>query len=204
MDSNSGDNLSLLLQRASNGDSAALATLLLEYQAELLKYINRRLPAAVKSITDPEDIIQETSFEACRMIRGFVPGEHRSFYRWLVRIANFRIKSACQRYRARRTGVISEGVGEDASVLNALSQLSIYRRTPSASAAMHEFAAKLEQALNRLIPDYRQVLVHRFIEGLSPDEIAGKMNRTSNQIYVLNSRALGALRGQLASASHYA
>ena len=192
-----------LVERASAGEAAALATLLLDHEQQLLNYVSRRLPLAVKSLVDPEDIVQETSYEACRMIGGFAPQGPDSFQRWLFRIANLRIKAAIQKFRSRRTHVVSSGIAEDASILSALEQLATYRRTPSASAAMHEFAATVERSLYRLIPDYREVIVHRYLNGLSVEETADRMKRNSDKIYVLCSRAIGALRLQLASASHF-
>jgi RNA polymerase sigma-70 factor, ECF subfamily len=192
-----------LIQRASAGDAAALALLLQEYEPRLLSYVVRRLPSRIQSIAGPEDIVQDTCYEACRLVRGFVPQGSNSFYRWLIRIANLRIKAAIQKHRTRRTYAISTSVSDDASVLAALEQLVVYKRTPSRSAAAHEFVSRVEQSLNRLIPDYRQVIVHRFIEGLSVEETAQGMSRDSEKVYVLCSRALGALRGQLGSASHF-
>lgn len=192
-----------LCERAAAGDGAALAALLQDYEPRLLEYARRRLPIPVRSLAEPEDIVQETCYEACRLIRGFVPQGPHSFYRWLVRIANFRIRAIIQKCRSRRTYAASAGMDDETAVYSALEQLVLYRRTPSASAAMHEFTSRIEQSLDRLIPDYRQVIVYRYLEGLSVDETAQRMNRNSDQIYVLCSRAIGALRSQLATASHY-
>jgi RNA polymerase sigma-70 factor (ECF subfamily) len=193
-----------LIQLATAGDGAALATLLQGYESALQRYAARRLPQRVRHIQGPEDIVQDTSFEACRLIRGFVSQGPGSFYRWLVRIANLRILAAIQKHRSRRTHALSSSLAEHSSILAALEQIVLYRRTPSRSAAAHEFVLKIEQSLDRLSEDYRRVITHRFLEGLSVDETAQRMNRNSNHIYVMCSRALGALREQLESASHYA
>jgi RNA polymerase sigma-70 factor (ECF subfamily) len=193
----------LLIKYAVAGDGAALATLLQDYEPRLMEYANRRVPHEVRSLAAPEDIVQDTCYEACRMIRGFDPRGPNYFYRWLIRIANLRIKAAIQKFRSRRTHAVSAGIGDDGSVINALEQLKLYRRTPSGSAAAHEFVLTVERSLERLNRDYRDVIVHRFIEGLSVEETADRMGRDSNKVYVLCSRALGALRLQLASASHF-
>jgi RNA polymerase sigma-70 factor (ECF subfamily) len=191
-----------LITLSSAGDGAALATLLQAYEGDLLCYAMRRLPQKVRHIQGPEDIVQDTCFEACRLIRGFVSESPGSFYRWLVRIANFRIMAVIQKHRSRRTHALS-ALAEDGSTLMALEQLVLYRRTPSRSAAAHEFVLEVERSLQQLSDDYRRVIVHRFIDGLSVDETAKRMNRNTNNIYVLCSRALVALRAQLRSASHY-
>ena len=192
-----------LIELASAGDGAALATLLQEYEPKLLEYVRRRLPRAVQTLAGPEDIVQDTCYEACRMIHGFRPQGTHCFYRWLVRIANLRIKATIQKYRTRRTNAVSTAVSDDSSVLSALEQLVIYRRTPSGSAVAHEFISAIERSLDRLIPAYREVITCRFIDGLSVDETAQRMHKANDQVYVLSSRALGALREQLRSASRY-
>jgi RNA polymerase sigma-70 factor, ECF subfamily len=192
-----------LIERASIGDGAALATLLQEFEPKLLEYVRRRLPRAVGTLAAPEDIVQDTCYEACRMIKGFVSQGGNSFYRWLVRIANLRIKATIQKYRSRRMQAVSTSASDESSVLNALEQLVVYRRTPSGSAVAHEFISAIERSLDRLTPSYREVITHRFINGLSVDETAERMGKASDQVYVLSSRALSALREQLQSASRY-
>ncbi len=192
-----------LIQLASAGDGAALATLLLAHEEELRRYIARRLPQRVRHVQGPDDIVQDTCFEACRMIKGFVDQGPGSFHRWLIRISNLRILAAIQRYRARRTHAVSATLSDSSSILSALEQLSVYRRTPSHSAAAHEFLLKIEQSIQWLSNDQRRVITHRFLEGLSVQETAQRMGRTANQIYFICSRALDALREQLESASHY-
>ncbi|GAB4500198.1 MAG: hypothetical protein OHK0052_16260 [Anaerolineales bacterium] len=55
-------------------------------------------------------------------------------------------------------------------------------------------AKTLREALVQLNDDYREVLVLRFLEGLSPQETADTMRRSEGAIRVLQHRALGALR----------
>jgi RNA polymerase sigma-70 factor, ECF subfamily len=193
-----------LIPLAVAGDGAAIATLLQAAEPRLQTYVSRRLPRAVQTTVSPEDVVQETCYEACRLIRGFVPRGSNSFDRWVIRIANFRIQAAIQKYRSRQTYTISAASEDDASMLGAIEQLVVYRRTPSASAAAHEFIFAIERALDRLIPAYRQVITDRFINGFTVDETANRMHKTPNQVYVLSSRALGALRVQLKSASRFA
>jgi RNA polymerase sigma-70 factor (ECF subfamily) len=192
-----------LIELASAGDGAALATLLQECEPKLLDYARRRLPRAVFALASPEDIVQETCYEACRLIRGFTPQGQNSFFRWLIRIANLRIKATIQKYRSRRTRAVSTEMNDDSSMLAALEHLVVYRRTPSTSALAHEFISAIERSLDRLIPAYRDVITCRFIDGLSVDETAQRMGKANDQVYVLSSRALGALREQLRSASRY-
>jgi RNA polymerase sigma-70 factor (ECF subfamily) len=53
-----------------------------------------------------------------------------------------------------------------------------------------ERAVDLANELNKLPPQYRDVIVYRVIQGLSFDEIAEQMERTSGAVRMLWLRAL--------------
>ncbi len=59
------------------------------------------------------------------------------------------------------------------------------------------------QALSQLKPDFNEVLTLRFIAGLSPDETAEVMNRSTGAVRVLQHRALATLREIMEEASPY-
>jgi RNA polymerase sigma-70 factor (ECF subfamily) len=177
-------------------------TLLLSERGPLLAYINRHLPAELAASADPQDVLQDTYFEAFRRIGQFRADDATSVYRWLVTIARNRI---AELLRARRTakrggGGASVGQGSD-SLVALLEELVVYRRTPSRSAAAHEFLVAVERALGRLDDDYRQAVSLRYLDGLTPGEIARKMGRTERAVHMLCSRGLKAVRMDLRSAS---
>ena len=62
--------------------------------------------------------------------------------------------------------------------------------TPSKQLRREERFDRLEQAINRLNPDYRTALILARIEGLKVHEIAAKMNRSTKAVYALLARAL--------------
>src|SRR5207248_10680102 len=101
-----------LIELASAGDGAALATLLQEYEPKLLEYVRRRLPRAVETLAGPEDIVQDTWYEAWRMIHGFRSQGNNSFYRWLIRFTNLRTKATIQKFRTRRSNTVWTAVAD--------------------------------------------------------------------------------------------
>lgn len=58
----------------------------------------------------------------------------------------------------------------------------------------HERFDRLEAAVKKLTPEYRQVVLLSRIEGLSAKEIADRMNRSPNAVRHLIVRALRELR----------
>lgn len=191
------------LKQAIAGDAPALATLLQFYEGDLLAYVERRLPKRVRHLAEPEDITQETFYETSRLIAGFQIQGDGHFFRWLMSIANHRIMRVIEKYRLRRTDPISGGLSNDQSIIGLLEQVSTYRRTPSQSAVSHELVVTIERCIEQLIPQYRQVIMYRYLEGLTPEQTATKMDRQVSQVYVLSSRALNVLREQLVSASRH-
>lgn len=61
----------------------------------------------------------------------------------------------------------------------------------------------VQEALNRLSPDYRRVLTWRIIEGRPVEEVAGKMKRTPGAIRSLQLRALRALKAILEEGGYF-
>jgi RNA polymerase sigma-70 factor (ECF subfamily) len=61
----------------------------------------------------------------------------------------------------------------------------------------------LYEALEELREDYRQVLILRFINGLSPGEVADVIGKSEGAVRVLQHRALKALRKVLKDSPKY-
>lgn len=85
-----------------------------------------------------------------------------------------------------------------------LQDLALYSRTPSTSAAAHEFLWILEEALQKLSPDQRSAVRLRHIDGLSLAEAAARMQRSEDAVRKLSHRGLASLRIMLRTASMYA
>jgi RNA polymerase sigma-70 factor, ECF subfamily len=192
---------SLLIDRAVAGDSNALERLLNLQHAPLLKFITRQLPPALRRSTDPADIVQQTHFEACRLIRGFVPdGKKDALFRWLATIARHRMINLLDSASVRREAGEDEADGMG-TVVALLDKMRSGRRTPSKSAAAHELMLAIESSIRRLPNNYRRVITLRHVEGLSAAETAAEMNESVERIYWLCSRALHALRAEFKSDS---
>ena len=191
---------SVLIQRAVSGDAHALERLLFVEHDRVLGYVRKNLPGDLAASIDPADIVQDTCFEACRLIAGFQSTGDDCFFRWLIAIARNRMLALHRQYRARRTNGSAD---RGARVADALEQLASHRRTPSKSAAAHEFMILLERSLGRLRPDYRRVVTLRHLDGLSVPDTAVRMGKSPEAIYLLCSRALRALRVDLESVSFF-
>jgi RNA polymerase sigma-70 factor (ECF subfamily) len=139
-----------LLRAAGKGSSEAFGGLV-ERHADGLFRLAYRL---VGNAPDAEDVLQEAvmgAFEQARKFRG-----HSTVKTWLTRIV-MRQAARSHRRRARRaTGSLPEGMEHDGGV------------GPEVAALRMD----VTQALQKLTPDHREVVVLREFEGLSYAEMA--------------------------------
>jgi RNA polymerase sigma-70 factor, ECF subfamily len=73
--------------------------------------------------------------------------------------------------------------------------------SPSQQAARREQAVLLADALERLAPDYREVLIWHHLHEYSFPEVAGRMGRSVDAVKKLWARALAQLKRSMGGAS---
>jgi RNA polymerase sigma-70 factor (ECF subfamily) len=133
-----------------------------------------------------EDLVQETFLEAVRSASGFRGDAALST--WLCAIARHRL---ARHFRAeRRREVADSGLvavagddGEEAVEDDAID--TVDRRD------------EVMSALGRLPVLHRQVLVLKYLDGMSVEEVAGELGRSRVQVQSLLQRAREGLRREL-------
>jgi RNA polymerase sigma-70 factor (ECF subfamily) len=149
-----------LLAAVMAGDQTAFATLVTRYHAPLLGYLYR-LVDGDRALA--EDLVQETLLRVLR--QGRCPAEFR-FKPWLytiaINLARDHFKSAGVRRRER-----SDDAEEDA-----LGRVADSAPGPEASALAAEQGREVRAALAQLGEEYRIVVVLRFYQGFTLQEIA--------------------------------
>jgi RNA polymerase sigma-70 factor, ECF subfamily len=168
------------------GDQVALATLVARHHAPLLSYLCR-LVGGNRPLA--EDLAQETLL---RMLRqGTCPAD-RPFKPWLYTIATNlardHFKSAAVRLRGRTDE-------EDAG----LRQLPDGTPGPEERALAQEQGSEVRAALAQLSEDHRVVVVLRFYQGFSLQEIAEMLQIPVGTVKSRLSIALHRLRAVLAA-----
>lgn len=153
-----------LVRRVQAGDVKAFDQLITKYR--------ERLYAIVYNLTsnreDASDLAQEAFIKAFRSIHNF-KGES-SFFTWLYRIAVNSSLTHLKRSRLRRFfsfETLDEEVAQS-DIIEALAD-KMHSDKPM---LVKELQEKLNEALQRLSPNHRTVVVLFEIEGLSHQEIA--------------------------------
>ena len=140
---------------------------------------------------EPLDVLQEAWLRA-RELRGrFTGGGERGFARWLCRIAENTLRDLC---RADRAGVRRRR--EPGPVSAVFERLSGAGTGPATALGRSEELARLRAGLEGLEPEVREVVLLRFFEERTLDEIAHKTGRSPSAV----RRALGRATAALAKA----
>ena len=192
--SGNGSELSLV-SRASAGDRSAMQELLMLHHRQLITTIEKRVPADLRGVLSADDVCQEAYVSVFRQITSFQPHDEHAFERWLRTIADRKLVDLIRTQRAAKRGggqrVDARYARNDtSSMIELLDILAVHERTPSRSAAHRELVRIVQDALDGLKEDYREVLRLRYIQSLSVAETAQQMGRSDGAVMMLCNRGL--------------
>lgn len=193
--------IDLLIQQAQAGDEQALAQLFDCYRGKLSRMIQLRMDPRLNSRIDVDDVLQDTFVELTRKIREYSRVDKLPFFLWLRMTAG---ETLIRLYRKH--------VGAD--MRSAKREIGIFDRVPNASTFFlasklagrftsvdrnmirEEVLQKLQNALNQLDEEDRELLAMRHYEELTSDEIAliSGENLTASGVRKRLTRALRKLR----------
>ncbi len=150
-----------LIAECLQGNTAAFGELVRRYQERLYNSVYR----LVGSAEDAQDVVQEAFLNAYQSLDGF-KGDAR-FFTWLYRIA---VNTAISHKRKHRTMVPMETQknGEHSIEPHDPSEAS----RPEHALEQAEQQRRVRQALDRLSPEHRAVLVMKDLEGQKYETMA--------------------------------
>lgn len=190
-----------LVERVRQGDSAALADYVQAKRPQLLAFIEKQLSSALRRKVEPEDLLQEISAEAVRVVAQ-VDLSERDPFSWLCQISERRIIDAHRRFfgaqkrdAGREVPLQGGGGGGGDDERSPLVDLLIVSMTsPSSAFSRNQRELLLLAALDKLPPEQRDALRMRYVEGLPSKEIADRMQKTDGAIRVMLTRSLKRLQ----------
>ena len=158
---------------AKAGDEDALRFLYLRYADNVYGYVC----SIVRDEHEAEDVTQQIFTKLMRALQRYEP-RSVPFSAWILRIAH---NAAIDSMRARRAVPCEEVRSPDLED----------------SSVAHERARDLQEALSHLPDEQREVIVMRFVLGLSPGEIAERIGRSEDAVHGLQHRGRRTLRREL-------
>lgn len=130
---------------------------------------------------DADDILQESKVVMWRAFDQFEPGTN--FAAWARKICFHQVLA----YRKRRH--------RDRLDFSEVFLHAVADEMEHASDHLAERERALQGCLAKLIPDHRQVLELRYLQGLELEAMANRLNRTTTALYRLLSRIRQSLHG---------
>jgi RNA polymerase sigma-70 factor (ECF subfamily) len=186
---------------ARAGQADALGRLLELYRNYLELLARLQIGRRLQSKVDAADVVQETFLDAHAAFAEFRGSTERELVAWLRQVLACNLASLIRRYfgTQRRDVHLERQLAADLDQSSqALDRGFVAATTsPSQQAEQREQAVLLADALGRLPPDYREVIILRQLEGLSFLEVAQHMRRSQESVKKLWVRALIRLRGVL-------
>lgn len=169
------DELSLI-RLAKQGDSEAFGVLYIRHMDAIYRYIYFRISDEVEA----EDLTEEVFIRAWEALPNYQPVEF-PFTSWLYRIAH---NIVVDYHRRRKPELLPD------------LELHVLGRTPSSEddVIQRHFSASLVDAIQTLDDEEQQVLVLRFVEGLSHREVSKAIGKTEGASRIIQHRALTALQ----------
>jgi RNA polymerase sigma-70 factor, ECF subfamily len=196
-------NTEQLIEQASRGDTAAREKLLVQHRDRLRSMVRVRMDRRLAARIDPSDVVQEALADAAGKLTDYLRRRPLPFYPWLRRLARERLVTLHRRYvRAGRRSVAREEPGglalPDESAVALAQRLVAPGTGPSNHLLRQEAAERVQAALAQLGRGDREVLVLRYLEGLSNADIAATLEITEGAVKMRHLRALERLHGLLA------
>jgi RNA polymerase sigma-70 factor, ECF subfamily len=165
----------LLVARAQESDRAAWDEIFERYYRRVYVFVYCRTGDSAAA----EDLTSDVFIEAWKGIRRFT---YRgvSLLSWLYRIAHNLLADFHKKRSRARTESLDAGRQQPADGRDEAEQVAMWQSVAS--------------AMRKLTLEQQQVLVSRFVEGLSLSETAGLMGKSENAVKALEFRALKSVR----------
>jgi len=186
-----------LVTLAQNGDESALEHLCKVYNERVLRIILMRMGPELRTKLQSMDLVQDAFISALRSLENFTYQNEGDFLRWISKIAENRLRDNLDKLHADKRDIRKEKPlnNNRSTTQNTFIRSSgpVDTTTPSMIMSKREQLNKLEKAIDKLRPEYREVIVLTKIEGLSYQEVADRLGKSPDAVRMLVSRSMAAL-----------
>ena len=182
-----------LLRQAKAGSPDAVNVLYERCGARLLAFIRLRMGRDLRARLESRDILQSALLKSLQHLDELKGTDTPSLMAWLARIAEHEIRDHADFHHRQRRDAAREVAIEDDSPIAAASRSALSR------VILDEEARRLEEAIESLAPEHREVIVLRKFEELPFAEIGRRMGRSEDACRMLLARAMTALTLRLSA-----
>jgi RNA polymerase sigma-70 factor (ECF subfamily) len=197
-----------LLARARAGDAGALDRLFELCRNYIGLVARAHVESRLRAKVDASDLVQQTLLEAYRDFGRFHGATEGEWLGWLRQILSHNAADFVRQFyktdkrQARREVHLANP--QDSTGADGLANLPNARETPSQLLLRKERELQVADALTRLAPDHREVIILRNLQRLPFDEVAQRMGRSRPAAQMLWMRAMQKLQEILSEAVSHA
>jgi len=178
MENDNSQNPKILIQKAKNGDNEAFGRFYELYFVPIFRYIYFR----VKSKVEAEDLTQEVFLKAYRAIENF-EDKNKSPLAYFFTIAR---NTVIDYWRKKKELVVNKD--------ETFEKISDKNSDPLKLTEQKEIRDFVKQAIEDLTQDQQEVIILKFINERTNQEIANLLNKSEEAVRQLQCRALKVLR----------
>lgn len=172
-------NVARLIQQAKGYDRAAFSELYRLSVTPVYRYLSARL----NSVEQAEELTQEVFLAALSGIQSLRAEDEPGLLAWLFQIARHKLADLLrQRYRHPPLAPLDQAEEMEATLPR-----------PEETVELEEERVELRQALERLTPEQREVIVCKYVLGYDNDRTARTVGKNVNAVNQLHHRALASL-----------
>ena len=171
------------LEAAQAGNQGAFDALVALYSGRLRQHVETRIGSHLRGRVEVDDVLQDTYTRAWKSIGQLTWISDGATLGWLARIAEHAILKLVTKDRRQRVFYVEETPPAYST-----------EPSPSTAARRGERLTRLDEAIDRLKPEYREALRLVRLEGLQLREAAERLERTPNAVMHLVMRALKELK----------
>jgi RNA polymerase sigma factor (sigma-70 family) len=156
-----------LLERAREGDQAALDALFSRYVGPLNRWARGRLPGWARSLSDTQDLVQDVLLQTFKKLETFEPRGEGALAAYLRQALLNRLRDEMRRVKRRPPQTTLDTRTEDQAP------------SPLEAAVGREGIDRYEKALAALAADDREAVIARLELGYTYDEVARMLEKPS-------------------------
>jgi RNA polymerase sigma-70 factor (ECF subfamily) len=186
-----------LVVLAKEGDQSALNQLYSVYAERVRWMVRFRMGKELRSQLESMDLVQDTLIYVLSRLDNFTYTNEGEFVRWISKIAENELRGSLRKLHADKRDIRKEVRLDNNGRTTEGGYIKLHEpiqaTTPSMVLSRKEDLTKLEKAMDELKPEYREVIVLTKIEGLSYQEIGQKIDKSSDAVRMLATRAMSEL-----------
>ena len=181
-----------LVRRAKEGSNEAIGDLFERVGGKLHALIRSRMSGNLDRRVDAEDVLQNTMLKAFDNIDRFDGSGPTTLLGWMAIIANNEVRDQARFHKRDR-----RDIRQNTAIATKHNHLAEQIRSQTSLLMLKQRSQQLDDALKKLEPDHREVILLRKFEDLSFKEIGDRMGRTSDASRMLLARAMTRLTSEM-------